>query len=138
MANWLWKDEGFRIAGNGTQALVDISAQINSIQEQNTITDLDTTGMGQSSKTRLNGLADHAYNLNGFLNSTVKGILGPIKNGTSVAKRFEHKQKASSAYTNGYVLPTSIQFSGAVDDQQLFSVTFVTSGVINQTSVALS
>lgn len=135
MADWDWKSGGFRIDG-ANNTLVDISPYINNEALQSAITDLDTTGMGQTNKTRQNGMANKSIPLNGLVNSTTEAIFGPIMNGTSVTKTFE-KKMASNRYYNGEVLPTNIQFSGKPDTLQLFSATLVISGAMNRTSVAL-
>lgn len=131
-----WKDMGFRL-DNAAKALTDISANVNSQALASAITDLDTTGMGVSAKTRVNGIADVSIDLNGTLNSTVAGILNPLVNGTSVLKRAEFKEYTGK-YFNGSVLPTSIQFSGSPDSLETWSATFVFSKAITVTSVIMS
>lgn len=136
MADYSWKDMALKIDG-AAGTLVDISPYVNSQSLQAAIADLDTTGMGTSNRTRQNGLADKSIPINGFLNSTTEGILGPILNGTSVTKTVEFKA-ATGKYYNGEFLPTNIQFSGSPNTLELFSATLVNSGVLNRTSVALA
>jgi hypothetical protein len=131
-----WKDMGLKI-DSSTGVLTDISAYVNSQTLASAITDLDTTGMGATSKTRQNGLADKSIPLNGFTNSTTEAIFGPLLNGTSVTKTVEFKA-ATGKYYNGEFLPTQIQFSGSPDTLEVWSATLVNSGVLNRTSVALS
>jgi hypothetical protein len=136
MGNKNWKDQGFRLDGS-TGVLTDLSAQVNSQQLSAAITDLITTGMGATSQSRINGLADITIPVNGMVNSTVRGILAPIANGTSVTKTFEYKLY-QGAYFNGEALPTNIQFSGSPDTLELFSLTLAVTGALNSTSVALA
>jgi hypothetical protein len=138
MSQYTWKDQGFRIAGAGTSVLTDISASINQVSVQAAITDLDTTGLGATSHSRVNGLANDTLSINGFWNGTTEAIFGPLMAGTSVTKRFEHKVKASTRFYNGYALPTNIQPSGNQGALQLFSATLVVTGAMNRTSVALT
>lgn len=137
MAQYTWKDAGFLIAGAGTSVKTDISAYVNTDGLQSAITDLDTTGLGATSHTRINGLANVSIPLNGFLNSTTEGIFGPIISGTSVAKTFIYKVKASTRAYTGSALPTNIQFSGNVNTLQLFSCTLVVTGALTRTSITI-
>jgi hypothetical protein len=136
MPDYSWKDMGLKI-DNATGTLTDISAFVNNQSLSAAITDLDTTGMGATNKTRQNGLSDKSIPLNGFLNSTTEAIFGPILNGTSVTKTIEFKAAANKFY-NGEFLPSQIQFSGSPDTLELWSATLVNSGALNRTSVALS
>lgn len=135
MGNKLWKDMGFKI-DNAAGTITDISAYVNSQSLEAAITDLDTTGMGATSRSRVNGLADISVPINGFVNSTTEPIFGPLINGTSVTKTVEFKSY-TGRYFNGEFLPTAVSFSGSPDTLQLFSTTLVLTGAINRTSVTL-
>ena len=135
MANKTWKDMGLRL-DNQANTLTDISAYVNSQSLQSAITDLVTTGMAATGNSRLNGLANISVPLNGFVNSTTRGIFAPLINGTTKAKKCEFKV-ATSMYFNGSVLPTAVQFSGAPDTLELWSATFMVTGTLNNTSVVL-
>lgn len=136
MANKTWKDMGLRLA-NATSVLTDISAYVNNQSIQSTITDLMTTGMGATSNTRLNGLANISLPVNGFWNSTTKTVFARIINGTSRPLKCEFKSYAGG-YFNGSVLPTAVQISGQPDTLELFSVTLNFTGAMNSTSVVLA
>ena len=136
MGNKTWKDMSFKL-DSSTGALTDISAYVNSQSIQSAITDLMTTGMGATANTRVNGLANISLPINGFVNTTTRGILAPIVGGTSVTKTFEFKVY-TGAYLNGECLPTNVQFSGSPDTLELFSTTLVVTGAHNSTSVALA
>jgi hypothetical protein len=132
-----WSDMGIRLSGNGTSVLTDISSSVNSQSLSAAITDLETTGMGATVRTRINGLADQSIDLNGFTNSTTDGIFGPLLKGTAKVKRIEFKAY-SGRYYNGSVLPTKLKFSGAPDTAETWSCTFVFSSIYNRTSIALT
>ncbi len=135
MASKLWKDMGVKI-DSSTGTLTDITAYVNSQSLESAITDLDTTGMGTTARTRVNGLGDISIPLNGFVNTTTDGIFGPIVNGTSVTKTMQF-QAYSGSYYNGEFLPTAVSISGSPDTLELWSATMVLTGSINRTSVSL-
>ena len=139
MANKGWRDFRFKIAGSSTSVLSDISDYINQELLASAITMLDQTGMGANATVKdvLNGLPEITVQLNGFVNTTTEGILGPIIKGTSVKKRFE-VQRYTGRYYNGSVLPSNIQFSGSPATLQTWSATFTFAGTFNRTSVALT
>ena len=135
MANKTWKDMGFKL-DNASNTLIDIGAYVNNQSLQAAITDLMTTGMGATANTRMNGLANISIPINGFVNTTTRGIFAPLVNGTTKPKKAEFKAY-TGAYFNGSVLPTDVQFSGQPDTLELFSATLMVTGALNNTSVAL-
>lgn len=134
MGNKLWKDMGVKI-DNASGTITDISAYVNSQSLEAAITDLDTTGMGATSRSRVNGLGDISIPLNGFVNTTTEGIFGPITNGTSVTKTMDFTAFTGRHFT-GEFLPTAVSFSGSPDTLELWSATMVLTGALNRTSVA--
>ena len=139
MANKNWKDYRFKLAGNNTSALSDISAYVNQGSLSSAIDMLEDTGMGSTvtTKSKINGLSDITLDINGFVNSTTEGIFGPILKGTSVKKRCE-VQVFTGRYYNGSVLPGSVQFSGTPATLQTFSANLNFVGTFNRTAVALT
>ena len=137
MANLTWKNMGFKL-DSSTGTITDISSYVNSESIASAITDLMTTGMGATSNSRVNGLANISLNINGFVNSTTRGIFAPIAaSGTSVTKTFQFTV-GTNMYLTGECLPTSVQFSGSPDTLELFSATLVVTGACASTSVAAS
>jgi hypothetical protein len=135
MGNKTWKDMGFKL-DNAAGTITDLSSVVNSQSLEAAITDLDTTGMGVTARTRVNGLGDISVSLNGFMNSTVDGILGPIMNGTSATKTAQFTAYTGRHY-NGEFLPTAVSYSGEPDTLEVWSCTLVLTGALNRTSVAL-
>lgn len=131
-----WKDMGFKIRGATGTANVDISANVNSQALAAAITELETTGMGASAPTHVNGLSKVSVDLNGTLNSTVDAILSPLINGTSVPKPAQF-MRYTGKYYNGSVLPGSIQFSGSPDTLEVWSATFTFTRAVTVTSVSI-
>lgn len=136
MANLTWKNMGFKLDG-ATGTITDISSYVNSQSIQSAITDLMTTGMGATSNSRLNGLGNVSVPINGFVNSTTRGIFAPLMGGTSVTKTFNF-QIGTGMHLTGECLPTNVQFSGSPDTLELFSSTLVVTGAVTSTSVAAS
>ena len=136
MANWTWKDMGLKIDNSGS-TLTDIGAYVNNQSLQAAITDLETTGMGATAKTRMNGLADISIPLNGFLNGTTEAIFGKITGGTSVTKTVQFQAKSNRFYY-GEFLPTNVQISGSPDTLELWSATLVLTGALTRTSATQS
>ena len=134
MANKQYKDMTFKLAGASTSVKVDISAQCNSIALASAINMFEYNGAGVTTNTLANGLAKHKFTLNGWVNSTVEAILGPIMSGTSVAKPFACGLYTNRGYT-GSALPSNIQFSGASEAPELWSADFEVSGALTRTSV---
>lgn len=136
MANLDWSNMGFKIQGNATSTLIDISSYVNSQSLAAAITMLDTTGMGAANRTRVNGLSDRSADINYFVNTTTEGVFGPLHNGTSIPKRAQF-QVNTGRYFNGSVLPSNIQISGSPDTLEMGSVTLMFTGAVNRTSVGL-
>lgn len=89
-------------------SLANISAQVNSITHDGGQELLEDTGMGDTRRTRVAGLANAStIQLNGYHNSTTRAIFGPLVDGTSITKTVELKYATGDVYT-GEVWPEAV------------------------------
>lgn len=138
MANKTFKDMGFRLAGNGTSVLSDITAYINQQDLKATLSLIEQTAMGDTKRRYIPGLTGNTMTINGMVNSTTDGIFGPlISASTSVSKRSEFKSYANRFY-NGNVFLSDVTYSGRTNQLQTFSANLTFDGALNRTSVALT
>lgn len=137
MANKTFKDMDFKI-DNASATLTSIIAYLNSQELERAMDLIEDTGMGDTQKQYLSGLAGTTLTISGMVNSTVDGIFGPLINAqqTSVTKTFEWKAYANRYY-NGEVLLTNIKYSGSTNNLETFSASMTVDGAVNRTSVAL-
>jgi len=131
-----WSDLGFRLQGQATSVLKDITAYTNALSLAAALKTFEVTGMTDTNPQFLPGLSRPTVDLNGYWNTTVEGILGPCLDGTSYIKKTEFKSY-TGRYYNGSVWPTNIKLSGKPEDAQLWSCTLQFSGAFNRTSVTL-
>lgn len=137
MANTTFRDMDFKI-DNASAAITSIKAYCNQADLQRTLDLIEDTAMSDSNRSYLHGLAGTTWTINGMVNTTTDAIFGPlISAATSVTKTVEFKAYASRFY-NGETLITSVQYSGATNTLQTFSVSGTFDGAVNRTSVALT
>ena len=136
MANTTMRDMDFKI-DNASSSLTSIKAYLNQTDLQRTLDLIEDTAMSDTNRSYLHGLAGTTFTINGMVNSTTDAIFGPLVNAaTSVTKTVEWKAFASRFY-NGEVLLTNVQYSGATNSLQTFSVSGTFDGAVNRTSVGL-
>lgn len=143
MANKTYKDARFRL-DNSTGAIQNITAYLNQASLQRSINLLEDTAFSDSNRSVLTGLAGTTVSINGFVNTTTDGLLGPmIATATSVTRTFEYRTHATNStgtvgrFYNGEVLFSNIQYSGAVDSLQTFSADMTFDGAVNRTTASL-
>ena len=135
MANKTSKDLGLKI-DNASQALTDISANVNQQDLERATTILDDTAVGDTAHTTLYGLLQAPrLTLNGWVNTTVEAIFGPLLvSGTGVTKTAQF-QLYSTRFIYGEFNFENVRFSGSPDTLQTWSATLVGAGGLNRTSV---
>jgi hypothetical protein len=132
------RDIGVKI-DNAAGTLTDISKWCNQGSLARAIDMLDTTGLGATTRNFYPGLGSVEITINGFINSTVDGIFGPLVSvNTSVLKTIQWQAYSTRFYNyEGWV--SKYDTSGTRDSLETFSVTLVNgTTVINRTSVSLS
>lgn len=123
---------------NAAGALTDISGSVNSQSLAAALNILEDSGMGDEERTYLPGMAGASIELNGFVDSTVDAILGPLLgNRTSITKTTEFRAYANRFY-NGEVYLGNVQYSGSPDTLETWSASATFDGAVNRTSKALS
>jgi hypothetical protein len=128
---------------NSTGTLVDISTSVNQYTLEQAQTILDDTGMSEHTHSVFPGLmAAPRLPLNGWINSTTEALFGKWIIGTTAdieARTIEVRISRSPArYYNGEVYLEGMSFGGGIDALQTFSMTAVSDGSLNRTSVALA
>lgn len=140
MANKTFKDATFRLANTtaGSTGRINLTAYVNQHSLKSVIALIEDSAYTDSNRRYIPGLAGKTVSLNGFLNTTVDGVLGYfMANQTSVSRSFEMKAY-TGRYYNGSVFPTDVQYSGSVNNMQTWSVNLTFDGAVNRTSVALA
>ena len=136
MAHFTFADMAVKI-DNAATTLTDITGSVNSVSFDGTMSVLEDTGLSDTQRTYLPGVADGTISLNGFVDSTTRGIFAPLVNQrTSITKTFE-LQIAASMFLNGEGYITDVAFSGAPDAIELWSCNLQITGAANSTSAAL-
>jgi hypothetical protein len=136
MANTTYRDMAFKI-DNASASLTAITAYLNEVGLERTLDLIEDTGMTDTNRQYLHGLAGTTFTISGMVNSTTDGIFGPLVNAaTSITKTFEYKAYAARFY-NGEVLLTSVKYSGSTNNLQTFSASATIDGAVNRTSVGL-
>jgi hypothetical protein len=136
MANTTYRDMAFKI-DNASASLTAITAYLNEVGLERTLDLIEDTGMTDTNRQYLHGLAGTTFTISGMVNSTTDGIFGPlVAAATSITKTFEYKAYASRFY-NGEVLLTSVKYSGSTNNLQTFSASATIDGAVSRTSVAL-
>ena len=137
MAHFTFADMAVSI-DNASAAITEITGSVNSVSFDGTMSVLEDTGLADTQRTYLPGVADGTVSLNGFVDSTTRAIYAPLVNQrTSITKSFE-LQIAANMFLNGEGYPTDVAFSGSPDAIELWSCNLQLSGAANSTSVALS
>ena len=144
MANKTYKDMRFRMAVNVTSVLTNLTAYVNQVALQRAITLLEDTSLADANKSVLTGLAGTTLSINGFVNTTTDGLLGPlIAAATSVLRTVELRAYATNStgtvgrFYNGPVLLSNLQYSGSVDALETFSADMTFDGAVTRTSTSL-
>lgn len=138
MGNKTYRDMGFRIDSGSTGTLTDIKAFLNQAELQRTIELIEDTGLADTNRSYLHGLAGTTVQISGMVNTTTDAIFGPLVNAaTSVTKTVEYKSY-TGRYYNGEVLISQVRFSGSNNTLHTFSANATFDGAVNRTSVALS
>lgn len=144
MANRLAKDIRVRLdtLSNSTGALTNITAYLNQVALQRALAILEDTGLNETNKSILFGLAGTTITLNGHINTTTEAIFGPLVNAaTSVLKTLEYRAYPTNTTGNigrfyfGEVLVSNVQISGAVGGLQVFSADLTFDGAVTRTTV---
>ncbi len=135
MANKTGKNIAFKI-DNASKTLTAITSHLNSASVSGAMNTLEDTALGDGSQTFLAGVAGATASINGFWNTTTRGIFAPLMgNYTSITKTFEYFDGTN--YLNGEVYITNVQVSGAVNTVETFSADMTVTGALNSTSKAL-
>ena len=123
---------------NASASLVDITAYVNQASLQRAINLLDDSALSDSNRSVLTGLAGTTISINGFVNTTVDAIFGPlIATATSVTKTTQYGAYTGRFYY-GETLVSNVQYSGSVDNLETFSLDVTFDGAVTRTSVTQS
>lgn len=132
MAHKTWTDVKAYL-DNASGSLTEITASTNQVSLTGVQAILDDSVFGNRNSVYLPGIAGATYTLNGFVNSTIEAMLGPlIGNQTSVTKTAQFYDGLKYRY--GEVYPTNIVFSGSVNTIQAWSGDFTFSGAVTRSS----
>lgn len=113
--------------------LTDISDYVNSQSIRTAFDVFRADGVGSDDPERQHGKADATIPLNGWVNSTTEGILGPlVGNRTSVAKTAYFGNGVK--YYGGEFMITDVEFSGDPNSLQTWSCTLGQDGSVSRTS----
>lgn len=136
MANKSYKNITIKI-DNASQTLTDISCYVNQHSLQGVLSQLEDSAFCDGDKSFIPGIHGLNGSLNGYVNSTTDAIFGPLlAAGTSVNKTYQFGSGAGSKpFIYGEIVPGTTQYSGSVDQLQMFSFDFVFDGAATRTSV---
>jgi len=136
MSNKTGKDVAFKLDGAAKTAVI-LTSHLNSASLSAALNTLEDTALGDDEQTFLAGVAGATVSINGFWNSTTRGIFGPLMgNRTSITKTFEFYD--GIAYLNGECWVNNVNVSGQVNTVQVFSADLTVTGSINNTTKAVS
>lgn len=136
MADKVFKDLRVWI-DNAAGTLTEITSHVNSESLTSTMNLLQNTALSDEEHTYLSGVAGATDTINGFWNSTVEGIFGPlIGNRTTKTKTMQLYDGVK--YFNGEVWAGNIGRSGSVDTLLTFSADVTFTGAVTRTSKALT
>lgn len=134
MANQYANAIDFKI-DNASASLTAIECYVNSASIQTVNEILDDTGLCDTTRSKIEGLASVTIPLNGWVNSTTEGIFGPlVGTRTSISKTWGYYNGIQWYTGEGY--PENVTFSGNVGELQTWSCNIVSDGAITRTSVA--
>lgn len=121
---------------DSTGSLVDFSGNVNSITWDGGQDLLEDTGMGDSRRTVIQGLANASnIQVNGMHDSTTRAMVAPVVDGTSVTKTVE-LQLASGDVWTGEVWPEQVTGVGAnVGEINTWSINLRAQNGLSSTSV---
>lgn len=135
MANKTGKDVAFKI-DSSTGVLTAITSHLNQASLAAALNTLEDTALGDTDQTFLAGVAGSTVSINGFWNSTTRGIFAPlVGNYTGTTKTFEFYDNI--AYLNGECWVGNVQVSGQVNTVLTFSADLTATGALNNTTKAL-
>lgn len=141
MANKTYRDIRVKI----DPTLTDITAYLNSADLTRALDLIEDTGMSDTNRSYLFGLAGTTITLSGMVNSTTDGIYGPLINAaTSVTKTMEYRAYATNSTGNvgrfyyGEVLVSNVRYSGSVNSLQTFSADHTFDGAVTRSSTQTS
>ena len=127
------KDSTFKM-DNASAALTDLTSTVNQASVQATLAMLDDTTLNDTASSVFPGLSGATIPVNGFVNSTTEGILGPLLGvRTSVSKTVQWGNGLKFYYGEAYL--SDVQMSGNVGEMLAFSFTATIDGAITRTSV---
>lgn len=136
MANKTGKDVAFKLDG-AAATLVTLTSHLNSASVAAALNTLEDTALGDDEQTFLAGVAGATVSINGFWNSTTRGVFAPLMgNRTSNTKTFEFYD--GIAYLNGECWVNNVQVSGQVNTVETFSADLTATGALNNTTKALA
>lgn len=137
MANLIYKDITIKI-DNAAGTLTDVTSYLTSGSIRSTQDTIEDTGMGDTERQYLFGLAGATFPIAGMLNSTTEGIFGPlVGNRTTATKTFQYDSGAAAGVYRGEVLVTSVEVSSSTNSLETFSAEATFDGAVTRTSVAL-
>ena len=121
MAHLTWKDVTVTFGNTA------ITGSVNQSSLQGVLDTLEDSGMGDDDKTYLPGMHGKTISLNGFLDSTVEGLIGPYVADRQTAVKVLAIDVGPKTYT-GTVYYDNVQISGNVNALQTWSANAVCSG----------
>ncbi len=108
MANKIYKDMRFKLDKpntTGTLVLTDITSFVNQASLQRSINLLEDTALSDANRSVLTGLDGTTLSINGFVNTTTDGTLGPmIAAATSVTSKEKVKSRPLAILLSAIVL----------------------------------
>lgn len=121
---------------SSTGTLTAITGSVNSASLSAALNLLEDSSAGDDDRTYVPGLHGKTISLNGWINTTTEGIIGPLLvDRTSITKTVEYYNGVK--YYNGEVWPGNVQISGSPDTLQTWSMDLTFDGGANRTSVGL-
>ena len=144
MANKIYKDIRIRI-DNAAGTKTDITAYLSSASIRAVQDTIEDTGLSDSNRSYLFGLAGATIPLAGMVNTTTDGIFGPlVGNRTTATKTIEYRAHYTDSTGNagrfytGEVLVSSVEYSGSVNSLETFSAEATFDGAVTRTSVQVT
>lgn len=134
MGHEISKVAGFAM-DNASATLTDISGSVNQVTVSGGTEQYEDTGLGDARHTFILGLGTPVtIAVNGYFNSTTRGIVLPLVNGTTVTKTIQVKS-ATGEYWTGESIPTDVQGSLSMGAINTWSITFQANDGLTKTSV---
>jgi len=144
MANKTYRDIRVKI-DNAATTLTDVTAYLNSADMTRALDLIEDSGLSDTNRSYLFGLAGTTISLSGMVNSTTDGIWGPlVAAATSVTKTLEYRAYYTNSTGNvgrfyyGEVLISNVRYSGSVNSLQTFSADHTFDGAVTRSSTQTS